>query len=770
LNGLQEQSKIVLKKYSSIKRYISTKPIMDRKLSKDITDTLKSGKWITISQKKALIEYIHIVQGNLADLSKINGMYSKILNYHIEYYLHTLLFQIYAIESLAQNKGSRTGGLDDLILENTYKSKTYLLAKLKKFYKIKPQRLKRIYILKSNSLERRPLSIPSIIDRSIQQLFILILDPIIESHSDPNSFGFRKGRNQIMAIGILQKSLQSKPSKLKRNVEPPLIWDADIKKCFDSINHEWLLKHIPVPRRYIGIFKSWLKAGYIEINSHRYYDTNEGISQGSIISPLLMNLTLNGMEAVVEESKFIYKKITKKVYIRYREIDGYRVAVKAISKQDKKKEFKERSVACRIIRYADDFIIICGSEILLDIIQSKIKAFLKIRGLEIHPNKSRKLTFNINNPFNFLGYTFVYLFQTKHIRCKFLHSRVPEYRLEGRPRLFVYPSKEKLKTIKIKIKNILKTSHNLSVFNLISKLNPIIRGWVNYFSFSNAGGTLSSLRHYLFKRLKIYLIKKHKGASLRWLMKHYFLLEELKEHHNIESTLLTRKNVSLTKNKWNFYGLAYKDNHSPPGGPWFIFNKPWTINLFKINGPRGAPGGEGKIYRVPKLNILYWPTNIKTLVTATVFTPSLELLRTNYYNNKDEWIKESKKLQTLHSSLELNLYESIWKRDKGLCYLCNNELTVAISNAKEGIDIHHIDPLALSKNNKIINLALVHKTCHWEWHQETGNKIVPHKVENKYLKQSSPGGLPLGDDFNSRSVRRTVRKKQSKNSKNKNNV
>lgn len=706
LNGLQGRSLVALMKYNSGRRYISTKPIIDRKLNKNITDTLKLKKWITISQKKALIEYIQKVQGNLTDLSKRNGMYSKIINYHIEYYSHTLLFQVYAIECLAGNKGSRTSGLDNLILENTYKSKIFLLAKLKMFYKIKAQPLKIIYISKVNSKDKRAISIPSIIDRAIQQLFLIILDPIIEAHSDAYSFGFRKGRNQIMAIGILQKSLQSKPSKKGRNIEAPLIWDADIRKCFDTINQEWLMKHIPVPKKYRKIFNGWLKTTYKEINSEKQYDINEGIPQGGIISPLLMNLTLNGMEAVIEDCKLIYKKMIKKVYIRYREIDGLRVAIKAISKENKDKEFKERNIACRIIRYADDFIVICGSEILLAIIQTNIKAFLKIRGLEIHPNKSRKLLFKVNRPFKFLGYTFIYLIQTKHIRSKFLHSRVPEYRLEGRPRLFVYPSKDKLMAIKIKIKTILKSNYNSSVFNLISKLNPIIRGWVNYFSFSNAAGTIRSLRGYIFNRLKRYLMKKHKRASIIWLMKHYFLLSELKNHHQVEPTILLKKNKSLTSNKWNFYGLAYKDD-------------------------------KNNLYSKPKLNILYWPSNIKTLVTATVFTPSLELLKTNYYNNREGWLKESIKMQKFHGRhSSIDLFESLWKRDKGFCYLCNDQLTEAISNIKEGIDIHHIDSWAKTNNNEINNLALVHRTCHWEWHQEPGNWVMKtnKKTGTKYSK------------------------------------
>jgi len=166
-------------------------------------------------------------------------MHSKELNYLSEGYLHSLLLQVYSIEVLSKNKGSKTAGSDNLILDSTSKSKIFILNKIKRFYSLEKIPGKRIYIPKFNSKELRPLTIPSIIDRAVQQLFLLVLDPIIEVYSDNYSFGFRKGRNQIMAIGHIQKKLQTKPSRGKMTkADYPLIWDADIRKCFDSINHE----------------------------------------------------------------------------------------------------------------------------------------------------------------------------------------------------------------------------------------------------------------------------------------------------------------------------------------------------------------------------------------------------------------------------------------------------------------------------------------------------------------------------------------------------
>jgi RNA-directed DNA polymerase len=177
---------------------------------------------MSLDQKKSLIEFIENIQAQLADISLKEGMESRTIQYYFEFYINTFLFQLYTIEILATNKGSRTPGSDNKILEKNFKSKYELLKKLKHFTKIKAKPLRRIYIPKGKN-EKRPISIPTILVRATQQLFLLILDPIIEAHSDPNSYGFRKGRHQIMAIGKIQKSLQSKPSKELRSFDTQYI-------------------------------------------------------------------------------------------------------------------------------------------------------------------------------------------------------------------------------------------------------------------------------------------------------------------------------------------------------------------------------------------------------------------------------------------------------------------------------------------------------------------------------------------------------------------
>lgn len=511
--------KVIKRMYSDIS---SKSENVNRGLTKRIKAEIEKGEWMKVDQRKELLEFISNSQANLSALGK-KGEYKKV-NHLMERMLNSLLLQIYAIETLVTNKGSRTSGLDGKILENNEKSKIELLKELKKWRNRKPSSLKRIYIRKDEGGQRQ-ISIPSIIDRGVQQLFLLVLDPVVEAKSDMYSFGFRKGRSPIMAIGGVQKKLQSKVRE--KVISEGYIWDADIKKCFDKINHEWLMKNTPIPKKYKYVLEGWLKAGYVEFGLEKILETNEGVPQGGIISPLLMNVCLNGMEEMLEESMEEYKKGTPTAAIRYRELDGQRLSIKHVGGT---KEYKERAIDLRLIRFADEFVVISGSARLLDILKGKLVSFLEERGLEISKEKSRVVKLGVNKPFEFLGYTFVYLRRTEEIRSKLLHRSSPEYRLEGRPRLYVYPSEEKVVRLKKRLKNYLKGNQNAEAFRIIGELNPIIRGWVNYFSYSNAMGTLKNLRGWLFKRLGIWMKKKHPKVGRGWLNRRYFLLRDgLKE-------------------------------------------------------------------------------------------------------------------------------------------------------------------------------------------------------------------------------------------------
>ena len=660
---------------------------VNRDLTKRIKEEIEMGRWMNVEQRKELMGYISKCQTNLSVLGKEGE--NKKVNYLMEILMNSFLFQVYVIETLATNKGSKTSGLDGRILENRAESKIEILRELKKWRNRKPSPLKRIYIQKEDG-RPRPISIPSIIDRAVQQLFQLVLDPVIETKSDMYSFGFRKGRNPIMAVGTIQKRLQSKVKE--KVISGGYIWDADIRKCFDTINHEWLQKNTPIPKKYKYILKGWLEAGYVEFGSEKILMTREGVPEGGIISPLLMNVCMNGMEEILEESMEEYKEETKTAAIRNRKIDGKRLSIKHVGRTG---VYKERAIDLRMVRFADEFIVISGSMRLLNIVRGKLMKFLRERGLGISEEKSRIVEIGEKKPFDFLGYTYMYMKRTTRARSKLLHRSSPEYRLEGRPRLYVYPSRKELTRLKLRLKKYFRENQNTEAFRMISELNPIIRGWVNYFSYSNAMGILKILRRWLFKRLEIWMRNKHPKAGREWLNRRYFLLEEgikeagLGRKEMIELMAKSNYNEQLKANRWNFHGIAKRDS-------------------------------EGRTYKMPKLNVLIWPDRVKEMVTATVFAPGRELLRGSYYQNKEVWLREAGKIERLHKDKENKVYGRIWKRDGGMCGICNNTLIEEATDLKSRIELHHRVPLAEGGKNKLDNMVLVHQVCHKAWHTERG--------------------------------------------------
>jgi RNA-directed DNA polymerase len=192
-----------------------------------------------------------------------------------------------AISRVTSNKGGKTPGVDD-ITWLTDNEKIQAIFKLNtKGYN--PLPLRRIYIPKKDKTKLRPLSIPTIKDRAMQALFLPALEPIAETLSDPNSYGFRKFRSCADAI-------QQAFKVLCHRYDATWIFEADIKSCFDKISHLWILNHIPMEK---DILEKRLKCGYME--NYRKFNTEEGTPQGGIISPTIMNMTLDGLETLIRQ-------------------------------------------------------------------------------------------------------------------------------------------------------------------------------------------------------------------------------------------------------------------------------------------------------------------------------------------------------------------------------------------------------------------------------------------------------------------------------------
>jgi RNA-directed DNA polymerase len=268
---------------------------------------------------------------------------------------HSYFAKLLAVRRVTRNKGKRTSGIDgEKWLTPDSKIKA-VLSLTGKRYKAKP--LKRVFINKPGKKNKRPLGIPTMYDRAMQSLYSLALEPIAETMSDMRSFGFRKHRSTKDACQQIFLCLSKKNSA-------QWILEGDIKGCFDNINHQWLLANVPMEK---SILTQFLKAGFIY--KHHLNPTKAGTPQGGIISPILANMTLDGIE------KLVMAKYPKRC---------------------------NNSAKVNFVRYADDFIVTANSEETAREIKDMIVSFLNERGLELSDDKT--LISNINEGFDFLGW------------------------------------------------------------------------------------------------------------------------------------------------------------------------------------------------------------------------------------------------------------------------------------------------------------------------------------------------------------------------------
>ena len=374
--------------------------------------------------------------------------------------------KVLAVKRVTQNKGKHTPGVDG-VLWNTPKQKARVVEDLNpQRYKAKP--LRRVYIPKSNGKER-PLGIPTMKDRAMQALYLMALEPIAETTADWTSFGFRKGRSVADAIEQCYCALARKSSSC-------WVLEGDIKGCFDNISHEWLDQHIPMEKR---ILNQWLKAGYIEKTI--LFSTGSGTPQGGIISPVLANMTLDGLECLINER---YK---------YRRVKNGRTYWQ--SKHNK-------VTKVNLIRYADDFVITGASrELLENEVKPMVCNFLSQRGLTLSESKTR-IT-NIEDGFDFLGFN-IRKYDTK---------------------LLIKPSKKSVKGLLCRIRRLVKSGwgSGSNAEKLIRCINPILRGWANYYRHAVSKQAFRYIDHNIWKCFWQWAMRRHSQKGKRWIKRKYFI-------------------------------------------------------------------------------------------------------------------------------------------------------------------------------------------------------------------------------------------------------
>jgi len=381
-------------------------------------------------------------------------------------FLHSNAVLLVAIRKVTfLNSGRYTSGIDGFkAISTEERAKLFDAMKNKNIKLHKPKPVYRRHIKKKNG-KYRSLGIPVIVDRIYQEIIRMALEPQFEVNFEPISYGFRPKR-----------SCHDATSRIMENISDwrwSWVFEGDFEACFDTLSHNFILNEIKGFPAY-DLVERFLKAGYVDNNC--FYDTTKGTPQGGILSPLLANIALNGLESVLNIS---YRKFNRNGLEYYRAIGKYRV-----------------------VRYADDFVIFAQNKRDIEAIYEILEPYLEDRGLKLAEDKTK--ISHILDGFDFLGFNF----------RRYKNNRGPIH--------LSRPSKSSIKAFTSKIDEICKEYHGHSVDSLIDRLNPVIRGVANYWKASSAKKIFYKMDYFIWQKILKFIRRLHPKKSFQWLTKTYF--------------------------------------------------------------------------------------------------------------------------------------------------------------------------------------------------------------------------------------------------------
>jgi RNA-directed DNA polymerase len=385
-------------------------------------------------------------------------------------------FLMVAWDRVRGNRGSRSAGVDGVAPRSIVFGKEAFLVELRddlKARRFAPLPVREKLIPKKSGKLRR-LGIPTARDRTVQAALKLVLEPIFEADFEPCSYGFRPRRRAQDAIEEIF---------FYGTHYYEWVLEGDIKSCFDEIDHAALMDRVRRrigDKRVLGLVKAFLKAGILG-EDQVARDTTTGTPQGGILSPLLANIALSVLD------------------------EHFMGQWKAWGGQAGRAKRRRQGLAnYRLVRYADDFVVmVTGSREHVEALRDEVAAALAPMGLRLSEEKT--MITHIDEGFDFLSF---------HIQRK---------RKQGTQRrtLYTYPSKTALVAVKAKVRVLTQGNTNQTLANLLQRINPVLRGWANYFRHGVSAKTFDYLNAFSWRRVVNWLRHKHPNAGWKWLRRRY---------------------------------------------------------------------------------------------------------------------------------------------------------------------------------------------------------------------------------------------------------
>jgi RNA-directed DNA polymerase len=438
-----------------------------------------------------------------------------------------------AIRQVSQdNRGKRTAGVDGVAHLTPKQRLAYAYRLGKRNNTV--EAVRRIYISKPNHpTEKRPLGIPTMFQRGRQALVKLALEPEWEARFEPNSYGFRPGRCAQDAIEALFIAI---------NKQPKYVLDADIEKCFDRIDHQALIAKLKATQPIQRLVRSWLKAGILDEGEMIFPEA--GTPQGGVVSPLLANVALHGLEQHLAETC-------------------------------------THARAPRVVRYADDLVILHEDlETLLQLTE-QTESWLRGMGLQLKPSKTH-LRHTLQEwegqaGFDFLGFTVRQYRVGKHRTCTY----------RGRPgfKTLIQPSPKAQKRHLAKIREIIRKHRGHAQKALIAALNPVIRGWVNYYQSCVAKKAFARIDDQTYPKLARWAAYRHPDKGAKWRFQRYWKrIQGRLEFSNGVDRLIKHADTPIRRH------IKVRGSKSPFDGDWLY----WSTRMGR------DPGKPAKLVKLLK--------------------------------------------------------------------------------------------------------------------------------------------------------------------------